>query len=208
MKTWRSMAVGYEDQQVLDFLEFGFPASYKGPIPDSTFINHASARNNPSHIAKYVAKEVAQGAMLGPHRAPMFAPWSQVNPLLTRPKKDSTDRRVIVDLSFPHAPLNSVNGSTPTDEYLQVPLKLKLPSAQDLAQLIKEGGRGCLLYSIDIARAYRQLALNPTDTCLTGIKTEQGYFTDLAIPFGLRWGAMACQRMTNLVAYIVHKKGA
>jgi hypothetical protein len=151
IETWRSMAVGYEDQQVLDFLEFGFPASYKGPIPDSTFINHASARNNPSHIAKYVEKEVAQGAMLGPHRAPMFAPWSQVNPLLTRPKKDSTDRRVIVDLSFPHAPLNSVNGSTPTEEYLQVPFKLKLPSAQDLAQLIKEGGRGCLLYSISIS---------------------------------------------------------
>jgi hypothetical protein len=208
MDEWRSMAVGYEDQQVLDFLEYGFPASYGGPIPDSTLTNHASARQHPSHIAKYVEKEVAHGAMLGPHSAPLFTPWSQVNPLLTRPKKDTTDRRVIVDLSFPHEPLYSVNGSTPADEYLQVPLKLKLPSAQDLAQLIKEGGRGCLLYSIDISRAYRQLALNPTDTCLTGIKTDQGYFTDLAIPFGLRWGAMACQRVTNVVAHIVKNKGA
>jgi hypothetical protein len=52
------------------------------------------------------------------------------------------------------------------------------------------------------------MALNPTDTCLAGIRTDEGYFTDLAIPFGLRWGAMACQRMTNLVSFIMRQRGA
>ena len=148
---WRAMAVGYEDQQVIDFLEFGFPASYSGPIPDSTYTNHASARQHPQHIAKYVAKEVAEGAMLGPHSAPMFAPWSQVNPLLTRPKKDTTDRRVIVDLSFPHSPPQQrqrrhTNRGVPAGA-----TQAKAALGSRPIQLIREGGKGCLLHSLDIA---------------------------------------------------------
>ena len=47
--------------------------------------------------------------MLGPFDYPPFTPWCQINPILTRPKKDSTSRRVIMDLSWPLPPGSSTS---------------------------------------------------------------------------------------------------
>ena len=100
----------YHDRQVVDFLRYGFPISYKGPIPTPTYNNHGSARNYPTHFRAYVDREVAEGALLGPFNDVPFKPWAQVNPLMSRPKRDSAECRIIVDLSWPPAPGCSVNG--------------------------------------------------------------------------------------------------
>ena len=50
--------------------------------------------------------------MLGPFPRPPYIPWCQTNPLLTHPKRNSTDRRVIMDLSLPLPLLISVNSGT------------------------------------------------------------------------------------------------
>jgi hypothetical protein len=138
---WRRAAIGYHDQQVVDLLEYGFPVSYEGPIPDPAMDNHASAKAYAEDVEDYVSTETEKGAMLGPFPDKPFTPWCQVNALLTRPKKDSNKRRIIVDLSWPHPPLNSVNAGTPTDTYLGQPLKLKLPTPADLCQRMRTNGK-------------------------------------------------------------------
>ena len=59
------------------------------------------AIRNSRDIATYIAKKLSDGAMLGPFDPPppYFAPWCQSNPLLTRPKRESPDQYVIMDLS-------------------------------------------------------------------------------------------------------------
>ena len=56
--------------------------------------------------------------MLGPFDMEPFVPVYQVNALLTRLKKDSYPRRIIMDLSWPQRHGVSVNACTPKDRYL------------------------------------------------------------------------------------------
>ena len=64
-------------------------------------MNHARAADSDVHINEFIQKECHLGAMLRPFDTAPFEPWCQVSPLMTRPKKNSSSRRVIIDLSFP-----------------------------------------------------------------------------------------------------------
>ena len=86
---WAALCVTEEDDLVLQYIQFGFPAGYEGPVPTSTFHNHPSAVHHSSDVAAYMSKELREGAILGLFDHPAFSPWTQTNPLLTRPKKDS-----------------------------------------------------------------------------------------------------------------------
>ncbi len=208
LERWQELAEHHGDPMVAQYLRFGFPASYEGRQPDPAAANHSSARLHPAHVEHYISKEVKEGAILGPFSDPPFAPWCQVNALLTRPKKDSDMRRVIMDLSWPHPPLQSVNGGTPKETYMGEPFKLELPSPEDLCKHIREVGPGAYLYAADISRAYRQMPLCPRDWPLTCLKAEEGYYCDVSLPFGLRWAAACCQRATNLVARELQAAGS
>ena len=63
---------------------------------------------------KYVNKETTLNALSGPFEEVPFD-WLRTNPCMTRPKKDSALRRVILDLSFPVG--NSVNSSDACKSY-------------------------------------------------------------------------------------------
>ena len=44
------------------------------------------------------------------------------------------------------------------------PFKLRLPNPATLAHKILQYGKGCLLYKVDLSRAYRQLMTDPLDS--------------------------------------------
>ena len=144
---------------------------------------------------------------VGPFDHPPFTPWTQTNPLLTRPKKDSHLRRVVMDLSWPLPPGVSVNGGTPKESFLGVSKKMHLPSTSDFCDLIRKAGRVSFLFATDVARAYRQLPLNPKDWPLVCFTFEGWFYVDISLPFGLRWAASHCQDATNLVARELRKRG-
>ena len=58
-----------------------------------------------------------------------------------------------------------------------------------------------------IAISYQQLALDLRDWPLVCIKVEGCYFTDISLPFGLRWAAAACQDVTSLIVRDLASKG-
>ena len=110
-----------------------------------------------------------------------------------------------MDFSWPHVPAHSVNGAAPKDTFLGRPKKMHLLSAQDLACLIKGGG-GAYLYSSDITHVYRKLPLDPTDCPLVCFKVEGRFYTDISLPFGLRWAASHCQVVSGLVARMLGRQ--
>ena len=62
------------------------------------------------------------------------------------------------------------------------------------------------MFKVDLARAYRQLPSDPWDWPLLGISWNNSLFFDTAIPFGVRHGAMACQRTTQALCHIQMEK--
>ena len=124
---------------------------------------------------------------------------------MTRPKKNSDSRRVIVDLSWPKP--GSVNAGIRRGFYQGRPQSYKLPNIMDAADEVARLGPGCYLWCADLARAYRQLRACPLSTPLLGIKFNDRYYTDIAPPFGCRTSSLACARTTNAVVYLMRKKG-
>ena len=199
---WRENRHKFVDHQLVDFLDFGFPTGFQGfDIPTLNLPNHSSSTANPSHFSAYIATELRHNALAGPFRDQPFKEWFRTNPMLTRPKRDSNKLRVILDLSFPDT--SSVNSAIPRVSLDNAPFKLRIPTVQDFAATIATLGQGCSLYKIDLSRAYRQLRSDPLDWALLGVAWDDHWYMDVAIPFGLRHGASACQRVTESVIEMV-----
>ena len=189
-----------------DFLEFGWLLGYRRPtwpsLETQCTKNHDSAWAYPSHVNDFVEVELNHKTILGPFADCPFS-FLHTSPLMTRPKKDSDKRRVIMDLSFPQ--WESVNAGIPRDTYLDIPYKLQYPKLDDFVAQILSKGRGCHIYKIDIARAFRHLKICPLDYPLLGFKWDNAYYVDTCVPFGSRNGSFQCQSTTNAIAYMLRK---
>ena len=127
--------------------------------------NHKNASNFPELIVEFLKIEQRYGAVLGPFKNNPFYSDITISPLNTVPKSVN-NRRVILDLSFPT--YHSVNDSIPKDTYLGEAFELKYPTIDDLVQLVKVNGQGCLLFKVNLKRAYRQIPIDPGDMNLLG----------------------------------------
>ena len=64
---WRHELSLYNDQRLLDYLQYGFPLGYIAMHPPSqNHHNHASALNYAQHVDSYIAKELSHGSLIGP----------------------------------------------------------------------------------------------------------------------------------------------
>lgn len=86
-------------------------------------------------------------------------------------------------------------------------MSLTYPTVDDIADRIVQLGSGCLLFKRDLKRAYRQLPVDPFDYPLLGYSWRDRLFFDVRLPMGLRSAAMACQRVTNAVCFMLSQVG-
>lgn len=202
IKTWKKYLNQYHDKNICEFLQFGRPLGYAAHTPPETVnTNHPSATAHMPHVEKFIEAELKHGALLGPFNAEPFQSWTRISPLMTRSKKDSADRRIIVDLSFPDG--CSVNDGIDPCNHLGRDISYSLPSITDLITRIQSQGPSCLLWKADLTRAYRQLRSDPIDAPLLGIKLHDQIFLDRCPPFGCRSSASICRRMANTIVYIM-----
>ena len=203
---WDSALEGYYDSELVNFLRYGWPNGYTAPAPPTpSASNHPSALTFPREIDAFLEKEVRLGAMIGPFKAPPFKEWSQVSPLMTVPKKDSTSRRIIIDLSFPIG--FGVNSGISRYYFQGEERHYSLPTINDLAQLVIARGPGCFLWKADLERAYRQLRCDPLDYPLLGVCHRGSYFTDICPSFGCRGSGAAQQRVSEAVCHVMAQRG-
>jgi len=198
---WRKHLEGHPDSTLVDLLEYGFPIGYsseKGPA--AILQNHKGATSFPDDINSYLSTEISDAHILGPFsHNPLITPI-MVSPLNSVPKKDSMSRRIISDLSFP--PTFSVNDGIAKNMYLNQEIDLTYPSVDTLASRIKELGPTCLIFKKDLAKAYRQFAIDPGDIHLLGYVWQDSIFLDLALAMGIRSAAFLCQRVTNSISFM------
>ena len=206
LDTWHHLLSDFSDNVICEFLEFGWPINYTSPTPPTPVShNHPSAFNHPDDVRQFIAKEVQLQATAGPFSVNPFSFNFMTSPLLTVPKKDSTSRRIVMDLSFPLG--TSINDGIPKDTFLDDPFKLHLPGIDSFLALIQKFGKGCLLFKKDLCRAYRQLPVDTHDYHYLGFSFDNLLFFDTVFPFGLRTATMACQHTTNAITFRHHLQG-
>ena len=196
---------GYEDIEIIEWMKYGWPIGRLPtlPDPDLTFKNHKGATDYPEALQKYIKKETGYGAIIGPFTEIPFPDKVGISPLSTRPKKESEERRVILDLSFP--PEKSVNDGIIKDNYLGFHAKLTFPRTDELAHRIFQLGKEALLYKVDLHRYFRQLNLDPGDYSLLGYIVDNKLYFDKMVPMGVRTGPYIAQRVTSAIKWIIEQ---
>ena len=149
----------FKDKIVIQFLKYGFPLGHDGKtgstlVPD----NHVGATEFPVEMNRILKKELKVGSAIGPFEKSPFAN-ARFSPLNSVPKKDSDQRRLILDLSFPQG--NSINDGIDKDTYEGIQEKLVLLSIDDLTSRIMQLGAGCRIFKIDLSRGYHQFFIDP-----------------------------------------------
>ena len=209
----RFMLQHYKDQQLCDFLEFGFPIGYNGnneilqQINKKDvwkFKNHKGAEQFPEDLNAYLGKESSNKAIMGPFKDNPFQSGIKICPLNSVPKKYSPER-CILDLSFPKGA--SLNNFISKDEYLGEKIELVYPKVDDFVQLIKQKGQGCLLFETDLRRAFRQIKICPSSYNLVAYTWKKHIFCDCVLPMGAKSSAFLCQHFLNAISFILFKIG-
>lgn len=193
ISAWKHKLSDYHDKQLCLFLQYGWPLGYlKDSPPDSVTQNHPSATSNMSHVRKFVQEEFSHSAIVGPFKSPPFTPWTRLSLVMTREKKDSPDRQIIVDLSFLQGSV--VNDGINNQDHLGRDITYSLPSI---------AGKNAMMWKADLRRAYHQLRADPLDTPLMGVKVDDNVYLDLCPPFGRKSSAAICQRVANAVIFML-----
>ena len=202
----------YKDKHVCDLLLYGFPIGFTGdentlerPKEIWKHKNYKGAEEFPVDINNYIEKESQMGSLIGPFKSNPFSNSLILSPLNTVPKKDVSERRIILDLSHPKG--LSVNDFIPKDIYLGENMPVIYPRVDDLVQMIKEKGRGCLLFKKDLRKAFRQISICPSSYNVVAFTWQKHIFCDTVLSMGMRSSSQICQRVTNAVSFIMFQLG-
>ena len=137
---------------LLDYIIYGFPMGYAGPVSNTVGIpNHTSGTQFPAQVDAFVRKEMSLGGIVGPFTAPPFTEWAHLSPMKTRPKATGDDRRVITDLTFPMA--TSVNAFIKKNTAMGLTHSHCLPSVDAVVDEVKKLGPDAHLFTLEVARA-------------------------------------------------------
>jgi len=141
-----------------------------------------SIEEYPDIIEKYVNEEVSAGRILGPFSFPPLSNF-RCSPIGVVEKKNSGKFRTIMNLSFPEG--QSVNDGIDKEYFL-----LSYITVDTEIDLILSAGRGSFLTKIDIAKAFRQIPINPSQWNLLGFSLNNQFYIDKVL--GVGGGVLFC----------------
>lgn len=174
---WYYYLQDYHDHLLCEFLKYGWPLGYNlGIPPATTTTNHPSAIFHMQAVESFIETELGYDSRMGPFDQLPFDPWFCISPLMTRAKKGSNDRRIIIDLSFPQ--FSSVNDGIDPQNHLGLNITYSLPTIADLITQLQLNGKGAFLWKADLRRAYRQIRIDPIDSPFLGIKVGSDIYID------------------------------
>ena len=182
---------------VVNGLRFGFRLGFQqnGPLKSATR-NKPSAYQHPRVIGEYLANEVALGRVAGPFSSPPISNL-HVSSFGVIPKKNQPGKwRLIVDLSSPVG--GSVNDGIDPDEF-----SLQYVRLDEIITMISLYGKGAKMAKFDVEAAYRNIPVHPSDRFLLGMKWDNHYFVDLALPFGLRSAPYIFNTVADMVEWML-----
>ena len=174
----------YHDRKVIDYMKFGWPLNaFNTEKNTSTPPNQKGARSNIEQVKQYLINERSNRNVIGPFKVNPFKDEARFSPLDTRPKKDSDELRIILNLSHPRKG-GSVNSSIKKDKFYGDDMTLKYPSVDNLAAIMVKKGKKCKIFKVDLKKAYRQLKMDPGCIHLVGFVVDNLFYFDVALSMG------------------------
>ena len=204
-KEWEKALQFHPDRAFVHYLLMGIQQGFRIGFDftcrlSSSPKNMCSANDHPSVVADCLANELHAGRILGP--IPSHLRDSiHISSFGVIPKRHQENKwRLILDLSHPLQA--SVNAGIPKDL-----CSLQYASIDDAANIVSELGQGTKLAKVDIAHAYRNILVYPTDRLVLGLQWENNIFIDKVLPFGLRSAPKIFCAISDALEWILHTKG-
>ena len=202
----RKMLHNYKDKEIIQFLKYGWPISHDGRRYNTEKIkNWKGVVINKTAVKAYLENELKYKSVVGPFKSNPFNQPIGISPLNTRDKKDSTEKRIILDLSFPEG--LAVNEGINKTTYLGVNVDWRLPTVDTLAQLMIKKGVGSLLFKRDLKRYYRQIFVDPSDAVKLGYYVDDMIYIDSTLPMGMMSSCYIAQRVSLIIPFIMQQRG-
>ena len=204
LDAWRHYLKDYHNKKLIEYLTYGFTLSLQNgtQLGNTVVNNHYSAKQFPADVQLYLDKEISLGTILGPF-SKVVSKKFHCSPLLTRPK-DNGRRRVILDLSFPKGA--SVNDAVVRESFDGTTFRLKFPTVDDILDKVRAIGGRVMLSKIDVARAFRNLRVDPVDAFRFGIQWRDQYFLDIVAAFGWIHGTASFQMASDAILYMMKQE--
>ena len=196
------LAESTSDREVVNFLLYGWSLNHDGRDTTNTFRNHPTAINHPAQVDKYISKEFQLGCLLGPFVTPPWNIRTAISPMSTRPKKEGSNRRIIMDLSWPRDG-TAVNEGISKEFYLGQVMCITYPTVDHICKKAASIGKGVMGYKKDMNRAFKQLFMDLADWPMLGIRWNNAIFYDKTAVMGSVSAPYACQRTTNFIRHIM-----
>ena len=197
----------YHDLDVIKFLKYGWPIDTCVPCEYSNIpANQRGARDNPEAVKHWLSSELSNRSVIGPLRKSSLVKSIRVSLIDAIPKKDSDERRIILNLSHPDTG-QSVNDAVSKNIYLGKCVNLSYPSVDDLVSLIWEFGVGSALMKVDLRRYYRQIFYDPGCIHLVGFSIDSVIYCDVTLSMGLRIACYIAQRVSDAILHIFNNTG-
>ena len=197
------LAESVHDREVAWFLLYGWSLNHDGRPTAMTLRNHSSAVHHRREVYRYLEKEFSLGCLAGPFCSPPWDKQVAISPMSTTPKKDTTSRRIIMDLSWPRDG-TAVNDGIDKERYLWMPAKIVYPTIDAICRRAEKIGSEAMGYKKDMNRAFKQLFMQPNDWPLLGISWEGGVFFDKTAVMGSISAPYICQRTTSFIRHIMN----
>nr|XP_040033418.1 uncharacterized protein LOC120819784 [Gasterosteus aculeatus aculeatus] len=168
--------------------------------PTRTYIakNLQSAREEPGTVANLIKEEVRRKYIVGPFKA---APYSvfRTNPVGIATGKYSGKKRLILDLSAPHArAVPSINSLIPPELF-----SLHYISVDNAISLIKRAGQGAWLSKVDVKDAFKIVPIHPAQWHLFGIRWEAKFYFAVRLTFGCRSSPCIFNKVSEALCWIL-----
>ena len=203
IKLFREGLKDYEDIGVLSYLQYGFPVGLAQEFYlEPAVKNHSSSYQFYEWVDKFLAKGVRLKECTGPWSTPPVYPI-MISPMMTA-DKDKNARRTVFDASFGDF---SLNQNTPEKQYIGEEYAFTFPSVLDLADMIVNTGRGCLLWKRDLSRWFLQIPVDPGDYDKLGFIWRGQFWIFTSYVWGTRHAGYAGQRVSSAILYILKKLG-
>ena len=138
--------------------------------------------------------------MVGPFKEPPF-PDLLCSPVGLVPKKESSELRMIMHLSYPYG--GSINDFIDPEK-----VATKYQSFQDAVKLVVQQGRFCWLAKGDVKSAFRVAPIIFKHLRCLGIYFNEEYYVDCTLPFGSSISCAIFKEIARLVHWIFEQRSS
>ncbi len=206
---WKDNLVSYDKEltdTILHDIEHGVNIQYQGKGHQFITPNWPTSQKHHSQVSEFIDSSVKSGRVEGPLGC--LPEVFHGHPLGAVPKRNSSQVRIIHDLSYPSE--TSTNSGIPKHlcsvSYSSVSRAVKM--IQDIG-----GGKPVYMAKTDLKEAYLQVSIRKEDRNLLGfswpnIKGKLEQFRFAVMPFGLGVACATFERFSTALEYIASHQGA